>query len=587
MSYLTALGCVLAIIAIIIVGGVIIAFLGNIIINAFDVNRKDKKTIDEDDEIQNIRDNVYSNQNANTYTNTNQNINTNNSAVSKEESFSYKDEEDDYNYAKEVDSAVARKEKEALEREIKDSVDDDFFSSYKSELQSKPASEEDDDLDDLDLMGMIDEISQDVIDEKKTDIDYKAVEQEKKNSSLLNKYSVDSILNDDLDDEDDEEDEVVETVEPKKESANLRDEILAVLNEVQNNNNKSTLTDEEVEERIDEEVKKRVDARIEESLEFVNELKEALAKKEEEISEISASKVALENQYSEINKKMVEQFNHQNMESERKMQEAINAQISVLKAQLADVTKQLEEERSMNWKVTETAPAVSEKSVKVVDSNVVSQPVEEPIEVIQEIYQDDTIKELVNEEMEQRVEAQVSEASHILKEVAKKVEIITSDAVVGENVVTFQYSTEDQYLQRIEVLEERLKNAKKDLKINDKEFKPLEKVKRTLERDKTKLRRKEAIAAKKKVALYGVNNYVDIDKEKAEKLAHELELLDGLRLSVSHCEDVMNANVERYPILERTHKILTNNISDIETDLALLRVELKALRDKSDKDTNK
>jgi len=582
MSYLTALGCVLAIIAIIIVGGVIIAFLGNIVINAFDVNRKDKKTINEEDEIKNIRDNVYTEQNVNTYSNTNQNVNTASSIKNEDLSFSYKDEDEDYAYAKEVDSAVARKEKEELEREIKNSVDDDFFASYKPELQSKPSEVEEDDFD---LMGMIDEISQDVIDKKKTDIDKEALEEEKKNSSLLSKYSVDNILDDDFDDEDEEEDEIEEIVEPKKEtSVNLRDEILAVLNEVQNNN-KPSMTDEEVEERIDEEVKKRVDARIEESLEFVNELKDALAKKEEEINQINASKVELENQYSEINKKMVEQFNHQNMESERKMQEAINAQISVLKSQLADVTKQLEEERSMNWKLTETTPVVNEKPIKVVE-NVVSKPVEEPVEDIKEIYEDEDIKKLVNEEMEQRVEEQISESAQILKDVAKKVEIITSETVVNENIVTFQFSNEDQYLQRIEILEERLKNAKKDLKVNDKEFKPLEKVKRTLERDKTKLRRKEAIAAKKKVALYGVNNYVDIDKEKAEKLAHELELLDGLRLSVSHCEEVMNANAERYPILERTHKILTNNIHDIETDIAMLHVELKALRDKNGKGGN-
>ena len=31
-----------------------------------------------------------------------------------------------------------------------------------------------------------------------------------------------------------------------------------------------------------------------------------------------------------------------------------------------------------------------------------------------------------------------------------------------------------------------------------------------LDRYQTKLRRKEAVVAKKKVALYGVNNYVDI-----------------------------------------------------------------------------
>ena len=136
-------------------------------------------------------------------------------------------------------------------------------------------------------------------------------------------------------------------------------------------------------------------------------------------------------------------------------------------------------------------------------------------------------------------------------------------------------------MERLAILDERLKNAKKDLKINNKELNPLEKVKRTLERDKTKLRRKYAIVAKKKVALYGVNNYVDIDKEKAEKLAQEIELLEGLKLSVAHCEEVMNANIDRYPILVHTDKILRENIANIESDIANLNKELKALREKN------
>ena len=40
---------------------------------------------------------------------------------------------------------------------------------------------------------------------------------------------------------------------------------------------------------------------------------------------------------------------------------------------------------------------------------------------------------------------------------------------------------------------------------------------RNYEKDKVKLRRKEALVAKQKVVLYGVNNYVDLDKEKAQK----------------------------------------------------------------------
>ena len=122
--------------------------------------------------------------------------------------------------------------------------------------------------------------------------------------------------------------------------------------------------------------------------------------------------------------------------------------------------------------------------------------------------------------------------------------------------------------------------------IHELEGNPLEKVNRTLERDKVKLRRKYAIAAKKKVALYGVNNYVDIDKEKAEKLAQELELLEGLKLSVSHCEEVMNAYIDRYPILVHTNKILKENIANIESDIESLNKELTALRQKNSEGEN-
>ena len=114
----------------------------------------------------------------------------------------------------------------------------------------------------------------------------------------------------------------------------------------------------------------------------------------------------------------------------------------------------------------------------------------------------------------------------------------------------------------------------------NKEYRPLKKVMNDLDRYQTKLRRKEAVVAKKKVALYGVNNYVDIDKEKAEKLANELELLDGLRLSVSHCEEVINANKDRFPVLEHTNQILEDQISHIEADIATTQATLQRIRDK-------
>lgn len=140
--------------------------------------------------------------------------------------------------------------------------------------------------------------------------------------------------------------------------------------------------------------------------------------------------------------------------------------------------------------------------------------------------------------------------------------------VVSEMSSVYGNETLEQLEARLEMLNERLKANKKDLRENKKEYNPLAKVKKTLEKDKAKLTRKEAIVARQKVILYGVNNYVDIDEEKAKKLNEDLDLLDGLRLSVQHCEDVMNANKDRFPILEKTNKILKKVNAEIMSDIA-------------------
>lgn len=140
---------------------------------------------------------------------------------------------------------------------------------------------------------------------------------------------------------------------------------------------------------------------------------------------------------------------------------------------------------------------------------------------------------------------------------------------------------------RLEVLKQRLKENEKELSANRKEFVPLRRVNMTLESDKKKLRRKEAIVAKQKVVLYGVNNYVDIDEEKAKKLSEELDLLEGLRLSVQHCEEVMQKNKDRYPILESANKFLVRSQSQLKEDIADIENKLALLDNKDDEDDNK
>ena len=44
-------------------------------------------------------------------------------------------------------------------------------------------------------------------------------------------------------------------------------------------------------------------------------------------------------------------------------------------------------------------------------------------------------------------------------------------------------------------------------------------------------------------------------------------MLNGLRTSVAHCSEVMEANKDRYPVLRRTNEILTRNAQDLENDI--------------------
>ena len=144
--------------------------------------------------------------------------------------------------------------------------------------------------------------------------------------------------------------------------------------------------------------------------------------------------------------------------------------------------------------------------------------------------------------------------------------------------------TLEEYEERLATLQERLKANDKELKANKKEYLPLARVRKSLENDKKKLRRREALVAKQKVVLYGVNNYVDIDEEKAKKLAEDLDLLDGLRVSVQHCEDVMAQNAERLPILERTYNILTENQKNLKADIADVEAKIAELKAQTEGD---
>ena len=365
-----------------------------------------------------------------------------------------------------------------------------------------------------------------------------------------------------------------------------------------------------------QEVEKKVQERLAEAMKEIEEMK----------VQLELSKREIEKQYKE------EILNNKGADSEVKDKlKGSAAEVIELKEQLIDLTEQitlesqeakqnsveiaeqLGQDRKEKQEIAMAQLAITEQSsvlgeeaevtvigpknnqvALVTGVTMLTEETGEEVEALPTI-DIETVKQLTEQEIEEKVQVRMASSTLEIEELKKQILNLSiqiqeiqskpkDDDDDDSKPMVFHYATEEAYLERLAVLEERLKNAKKDLKQNNKELNPLQKVKRTLERDKLKLRRKYAIVAKKKVALYGVNNYVDIDKDKAEKLAQELELLEGLKLSVGHCEEVMNANVDRYPILVHTDKILKENIANIESDIAGLNKELKALREKNGTD---
>lgn len=305
----------------------------------------------------------------------------------------------------------------------------------------------------------------------------------------------------------------------------------------------------------------------------VKTLEEAPMAVEENATEDEGEDVDVQNLLDEINNQVVDEEKAKEDETKEEENPVLAAYDidKILKesneATEEETTKETDEEEN---KTEEVAPVEENKEVETEETTESTKEVEEESS---ETEDDSTKQEL--EEANKRIAELTSQIANLNKQINEQPE-------QQPEVVTIDM-TEEECLNRIAVLEERLKNAKKDYKINMKEYRPLKKVMTDLERYQTKLRRKEAIVAKKKVALYGVNNYVDIDKEKAEKLANELELLDGLRLSVNHCEDVINANKDRFPILEHTNSILEEQIAQLEADLEQTNLTLQKIREREGK----
>ncbi len=253
------------------------------------------------------------------------------------------------------------------------------------------------------------------------------------------------------------------------------------------------------------------------------------------------------------------------MQEERE-EEAEESEDTVNLAEVEDEETAQEETEESEETESEETEAVEEETETVEETE---ENIENSEEVVEEVEETETVEEAEEvEESEEKLEEKVAE--EIMEEVKSE----------GKNALASNFTLEELE-SRLAEEQEKLKNNEKELRQCKKEFVPLRRVKNTLESDEKKLRRKEALVAKQKVVLYGVNNYADIDDEKAQKLAEDLDLLDGLKLSVQHCQEVMDKNQERYPLLERIFNLLTSQNEQIKEDIKNLQDAIASLKNEN------
>ena len=208
----------------------------------------------------------------------------------------------------------------------------------------------------------------------------------------------------------------------------------------------------------------------------------------------------------------------------------------------------------------------------------VPEPTPEPEPVKEEPKEEEPEPVVVNIPTEEELAA---EDKKVEKQVAETITVqLVSE---GANSLAANFTLEELEA-RLLVEQDKLKENEKELRKNKKEFIPLRKVKNTLENDEKKLRRKEALVAKQKVVLYGVNNYADIDEEKAQKLQEDLDLLQGLKFSVQHCQEVMDKNADRYPLLETIYNLLNSQNAQIKQDIKSIEEAIEILKKRADEE---
>ncbi len=306
--------------------------------------------------------------------------------------------------------------------------------------------------------------------------------------------------------------------------------------------------------------------------------------KQEEVAEeepVKEESLIDENAITEVDEQKAEEEKAE-AQSEVSEQERANAErraylearrqelIRRMQAEMEDKEEEPKEEEETSETVEETQP-VAEETEEAAETEVAQT---EEVEAVETVEQTDSLEE-ERKALAEEKERYAAMAREL--EEAKKALAAQNQEAVPVYVPTNGVLSLDELKSRLAEAEERLKETDKEFRQCKKEFNPLHRVWTTHERDERKLRRKEALVAKQKVVLYGVNNYADIDEEKAKKLAEDLDLLDGLKLSVQHCEEVMKKNAERYPLLEKMHAVLSQRNDELRADIAYYKAEIAKL----------
>lgn len=348
------------------------------------------------------------------------------------------------------------------------------------------------------------------------------------------------------------------------------------------------------EEKTKSKEKEEIEVQVQNKLE-----QNALPFEEQQTQEVDFARADLEKQLMDEEDLALEERRQQLLQNTEPVEQAITEQdLDSLYAQLInEINEEVKSEGSKDEEVTEEttenldADIDFDEIVKLVDGEEeIEEETEDVVQEVEEQEVENVEPEITEEENSEvsNLQAQLEELKALLakeqkdKEEAEQARLnLEKELEEKQNTPTIIEEGEslESLMERKENLEERLKVTEKELKANKKEYIPLARIKKSMESNEAKLRRKEAIVAKKKIVLFGVNNYV-VDPEKEKQLDDELESLEALRLSVQHCEDVMKENEDRYPILEKTNGILTKTVEDLKADLDTVNAKIKAIQDK-------